>query len=497
MRELPDLDLSSADMARAHSKIRIAPVVALAALALCAGSSSAAPGGRRPSSAPIVKQLTITVPDGTRLTCGLVVPAGRAPAGGWPGLVLFHALGSSHLAMQAIAAKYFAPSGLASLACDARGTGGSGGAFDLDGPVETQDTRYLFNGFASLSVVSNTKIGAFGWSLGGGGVWNAAVAGVPFKALAVGASWTNLAQALMPHGVPKNGRVERLARGIRASSWDPASLRALTDLSTGHVSPATNAAAALRSARAKLGSLDIPTLILQGRHDFLFDLGQAVASYGLLPGKKALYIGDFGHSPAKNPPAEQPFYYHEVAGWFAHYLAGGPPVPGGVALARDPWNGSAVRFKSLPATRTLSFRLPGKNKLVAARFVSRSVRLPDRSLQTFGSGWVIVHYAGAVGWTDRLVATVSLQGAAIPITEGAAPITAAGGSLRIPLLDEAVPLTRGKKLVVTIGTSSRNGEYRGTIPRDGINAPKPGGGRPITIGRIDLKLPVLKPVSGG
>ena len=41
----------------------------------------------------------------------------------------------------------------------------------------------LFSWFAARPEVSDTQIGAFGISLGGGAVWNAAVAGVPFKAI--------------------------------------------------------------------------------------------------------------------------------------------------------------------------------------------------------------------------------------------------------------------------------------------------------------------------
>ncbi len=76
--------------------------------------------------------------------------------------------------------------------------------FGLDGPKDVQDTRDLFDWLAARSDVSDTQIGAFGLSLGGGAVWNAAVAGVPFKAIVPAITWTNLATALAPQGRPED-----------------------------------------------------------------------------------------------------------------------------------------------------------------------------------------------------------------------------------------------------------------------------------------------------
>ena len=83
--------------------------------------------------------------------------------------------------------------------CDARGHGQSQGLFGLDGPRDVQDTKELFDFLAARPEISDTQIGALGISLGGGAVWNAAVAGVPFKAIVPLITWTNLATALAPH----------------------------------------------------------------------------------------------------------------------------------------------------------------------------------------------------------------------------------------------------------------------------------------------------------
>ena len=135
------------------------------------------------ASAATPQQLTVTASDGTSLACAVVIPDGTMPAGGWPGVILFHGLGGSYADMLPIAEQAFAPAGLASLACDARGTHASGGTFGLDGPAEDRDAQDLYTWFAARDDVSDTQIGAFGISLGGGAVWNATAAGVPFKAI--------------------------------------------------------------------------------------------------------------------------------------------------------------------------------------------------------------------------------------------------------------------------------------------------------------------------
>jgi alpha-beta hydrolase superfamily lysophospholipase len=459
-------------------RTRVAVAAALAVL-VCAGAASAVLAGTR-SARRTTQEVTITASDGTKLACGLVLPAGSPPTGGWPGLLLFHGLGQEHSEMETIATLAFAPAGFASLACDARGTGASEGTFGLDGPTEVQDARDLFAWLAARSDVSDTQIGAFGLSLGGGEVWNAAVAGVPFKAIVPAIAWTSLAPALAPDGVPKTGLVGELAQDVPSSRWDATLAKARDDLLAGNVTAAVKSAEAVRSSRSKLHALKVPTLLLQGRHDFLFDLDQALAAYKLLGGPKRLYLGDLGHPPAANPAAEQVAYFAEVVGWFGEYLAGGPKRGGGMELAHDPWDGTTTFFKGLPPTRTSSVNLPGTTKLGATGSTSRSVRLTGGPFETFGDGSVTVRYSGAHGWT-HLTATVAVQGQKTPVTLGAAPVTKAAGTVRVPLMDDAVLLPRGKRLVVTLAGTSQ-----GSVFTKGVSA-----GATITVGRLTLKLSLL------
>jgi fermentation-respiration switch protein FrsA (DUF1100 family) len=456
---------------RLVGRVRVAVAILAAALA-CAGGASAASGWT---------EVTINASDATPLACAYVVPSGTAPAGGWPGVILFHGLGQSHTDMEPYGAG-LAQFGFAALACDARGTGGSGGKFGLDGPREVQDARNLFSWFAARTGVSDTQIGALGLSLGGGEVWNAAVAGVPFKAIVPAITWTDLGAALNPNGVPKAGEINGLGQAVPFSHWDP-SLAPLQDLLEYNVSAAVKSVEAARSSRPELHSLTVPTLLLQGRHDFLFDLDQAITAYKLLAGPKRLYLGDLGHAPAKNPATEQPTYFAEVVGWFEHYLAGGPNlVGGGVELAHDPWNGRTSFYKGLPATRRKSVNLPGTKRIAGNGSVTRSVRLTGGPFETFGDGSLSIRYSNHQPDFKQIRATVSVKGSKTPVTFGAARVTSQAGVLRIPLSNQAVLLPRGKRLVVTVGMTSANGVYT-TIA---------GAPLELKIGRITLNLSLLK-----
>jgi pimeloyl-ACP methyl ester carboxylesterase len=466
-------------------QVRVLLALVVAALA-CAGAATFSGSAAADGAGWIA--VTITASDSTPLACAYRIPGGTAPAGGWPGVILFHGLGDSRAQVEPIGTA-MAQFGFAGLACDARGTGGSGGKFGLDGSKEVQDARDLFSWFAGRADVSNTQIGAFGLSLGGAEVWNAAVAGVPFKAIVPAVTWTNLAPALNPNGVPKSGEVAVLSHAVPVSKWDPSLLQTAQTLLQGNVTPAVTSSEASRSSRSHLRSLKVPTLLLQGRHDFLFDMDQAIAAWKLLAGPKRLYLGDLGHAPSTNPAAEQAGFVTEATLWFGHYLAGGPSLGGGVGLAHDPWDGTTTLYKGLPATNTASVNLPGQTKIAAGgAFATRSARLTGGPHETFGAGYVMVHYSGAKNWS-HLVATVSVKGGKTPVTEGAAPIRLSSGVVKIPLMNEAVLLPRGRRLVVKLGATSADDVNHAGIPVYASAAPR---GASIKVGGASMKLSFLR-----
>ncbi len=354
-------------------------------------------------------------------------------------MVVFPSLGATHDAYYYDGAQtVFGLDGLASVSCDERGTGASAGSSDLAGPSDAQDAHAIFDWLAAQPSLSPTRIGAVGVDLGGAEVWDAAVAGVPFKALVAGDTWSSLDRALRPAGV-LNASLFQLLSTEGPATWN------------------TPSGIAARSYRKHLRSLAIPTLILQARQDFHWDMSQATAAYGLLAGPKLLSIG---WSPAYDDP--------EIVAWFKHYLAGGPKAGSGVVIEHERPDTSTTRFLKVPPTRSVSVNLPGTA-------LSRTVWLPGGPLETFGADSVTIRYSGA-SW-KHVVAKVSTADGTL-VTEGAAVVTKRAGVLEIPLLNETALLPRGKKVVVAL--SSHDSEFGGAS-----------GGK-IAVGRVTLRLSVLQ-----
>jgi len=453
--------------------------LAAVVVAVLAGSGSAL--GATPA------QFVFAASDGAKLACSIVVPDAPAPAGGYPGVMLFHGLGGRHEDMEPIATGFFAPAGYETLECDARGHGASEGLFGLDGPRDVQDTRELFAYLAART--GNSTIGALGISLGGGAVWNAAVGGVPFKALVPVITWTNLASALAPQGLSKSGLVNYLAALVPESRWDPQLLAAKSSLVTSTNMATVNALAASRSPIAKLATLTTPTLLIQGRRDFLFDIDQALAAYKVLKGPKRLYVGDLGHTPGISPATapDAAVYWGEAVKWFDRFLKG---TANGidkkvVELGHDPFDAKTTTYAGLPATKVSSVTLPGTTTMTGATGkVVRGARPTGGPHETFGLTKVVVRYSGAEGW-DRLVAVLAVGGT--PITAGGVKVNAAAGTLRINLMNQALRVPAGKKLTLYLGStslvqSSANALYLAAVQPDAQ----------ITIGRVTLGVSVLK-----
>ena len=260
-----------------------------------------------------------TMDDGVSLAYTLYTPDGAAPTGGWPGVVVLHGLGGTRGSVAEISTG-FADAGYAVLAYDARGHGASGGVVTLAGPREVADLRAVRNAFAARPNVSDTKIGAWGISYGGGQIWNALAAGVPFAAAEVVETWTSLYDALWPQNLARSGIVAGFATSVAArspliaglrdaavQSTDPAAIRQLTTE---------------RSALAKAGSIRTPMYLFQGRVDFAFDISQATRAYARLAGPKRLYVGTFGHPPSTFPGPDIAFVRSEGRAWFDAYLKG-------------------------------------------------------------------------------------------------------------------------------------------------------------------------------
>ena len=347
-------------------------------VALCAsGRASAA-----------TQELTLRMNDGVDLAATLYEPDAAPPPAGYPAVVLFHGLAGKRQDLAALAQRLDGQ--FAVLAFDARGHGQSGGLTSISGAREVADARAVFQQLAARPDIDDAKIGAWGLSMGGGTVLRSLVDGVPWAAVEVAETWTDLYSALAPQSLAKSGAIFQFLSSVPADRLDPSVAAIRDDALASRNLSVLRAWCDARSSRKLLSNVRTPLFFLQGRRDFAFDVTQAKAGYALVKGPKRLYIGDFGHAPSTFPGPD--FSHLATLGlqWFQRYLVGASPLIAQVALAPNPWRGKPRTYKSLPPTRRLSIALPGTDRLAGAgRALRTSGRFTGRA-ETFGSATVRV-----------------------------------------------------------------------------------------------------------
>ena len=445
----------------------------------------------------------VTMSDGVQLAVTYFEPTGTPPSGGWPAVVMFHGLGQTRNSLDLntwsanrVAETYLAPEGYAVLTFDARAHGESGGLFSLDGPRELSDTRELFDWLIAHPNVNAQKVGAFGVSYGGGMVLLAAVNGVRFSAIVTAATWTDLRTALMPQGLVRAGVIVGFQQDIPQSRYAPGLFDLLRGALSEQDTPDLRSFLAERSTRTRLGSLTIPTLMLQGRRDFAFDADQAIAGFRLLKGPKRLYLGDLGHTPAANPAAEVQHFALESRAWFDRFLKGtGAVQPGKVELAADPWSGKTVTYNGLPPTRLLRFSARARSRLSATGKVVRTFARV-KHVETFGAPTVRLRVSSRTGYR-HLVAVLSAvrrDGAESVITDGGIETPTLGArarSVTIRLPDEITSVAAGSRLRVTIAATSTAQNVANLVYLVPVASTSV-----ATVSHLSLNVPVLrKPVS--
>jgi predicted acyl esterase len=448
----------------------------------------------------------VTMSDGVQIAVSYFQPVGTPPAAGWPAAILLHGLGQTrntsdfvNWSPNSMAAQYLAPEGYAVLTYDARGHGESGGQFTLDGPRELADLRELLTWLTSRHPIDAQHVGAYGASYGGGLVWKAAVEGFPFAAIAPTATWTDLQEALAPQGLVRAGVLLGFSQDIPRDRYGPEEAQLLSDATAERNVPAFRAYLASRSTRPQLGTIHIPTFILQGRRDFAFDANQAIASYQRVRGPKRLYIGDFGHTPAANPPAEFNYAAFEVRAWFDRFLKG---IPNGidkrppVEVAPDPWRQPTASFKTLPKTRILKFEFNGRSTLTADGKVVRTTNRVAH-IETFGTPRVGLQFSSGLTGYKHLVVVLSAltpAGKEIVVADGGSDTSTAtnrAGYVSIRLQNEVTPIPRGSRLRVTLGARSTVQNIANLV----YLIPVADGSR-ATVRGVTLLLPILrKPIS--
>lgn len=468
-------------------------LVGALALALVAGASArtAVAGCAACASAT---EVSLPMDDGVSLAATLYLPGGTPPQGGWPAVLLLHGLGGTRASMAQNASGVLAPHGYAVLAYDARGHGQSGGFVSLDGPREVSDVRAVFHWMAARPDVSDAQIGALGKSYGGGAILRAAVEGVPFKALVPAITWTDLYAALLPQNHAKSGGVASFLQSVQR--WDPGIYALAQDALASRNLDELKAFAAERSSLKGLQNLETPTFFIQGRRDFAFDISQALNGYRAVRGPKRLYIGNLGHAPASNPPAEEPHYLDEARLWFDRWLKNEPngiDTRPRVEVAPDPWTGTTYSYASPPPTTTLTLKLSGKNTIGKSGKVMRMVTLPSRRLEAFGSASLRVSLASKTGWPHLVgvLSAVTPAGREIVISDGgvATPqLTGRPRTVTIRFIDAAALIPARSRLRLTLANASTAQNAQNALYLD-IGTPAPAR---ITVGAATLRLPVLR-----
>jgi alpha-beta hydrolase superfamily lysophospholipase len=442
-----------------------------------------------------------TMDDGVRIATTLYLPDGVAPAAGWPAVMMLHGLGGSRRDMNLLAEQFYAPQGYAVLTYDARGHGDSGGLVTVDGPREIADGKALFAQLAARPDVDGARIGGWGISYGGGAVWKMAAEGVPFAAIEPYETWTDLYAALLPQNLSKSGVVFGLVQEIDHPA--PVVTTFKDDAIQSRNLAALRAFAAERSTLPQLSQVRVPTFVLQGKRDFLFDMEQAIAAYRRLAGPKRLYLGNLGHAPSTFVADDFIYFMGEGRRWFDRYLKG---MPNGidtsppVEVAPTPFVASGVRrYRGIPgvagtttayfATRKKPWRIGSTGKLSLA---PGAWRLASR-LETFGSAVVTVTAATPTRW-PHLVAVLS----AIPPT-GPEIIVADGGmatpalsrarrTLKIRLASTSTVIPARSRLRLTLAATSLAQSPANLVYLQGVPL-----GSSLSIARVSFTVPRLAP----
>jgi ABC-2 type transport system ATP-binding protein len=449
--------------------------------------------------------LKIAMSDGVVIAATLYVPDGEPPVGGWPAVMLLHGIGESRsdgdnalgMSINSLAETFLRPQGYAVLTFDARGHGASGGVVAIDGPREITDVRQLFDWLVSRPFVNRDRIGAFGYSYGGGAIWRAAVEGVPFAAIEPAVCWTDLYRALVPQDLARSGVILGFYQSIAgrvAPEIDPILQAALAGRDLGRV----RAFAAERSSRPRLSGLRVPTFMLQGRRDFAFDLEHALSAYRLLRGPKRLYLADFGHAPSARPGDEPYYVLPQARAWFDRFLKG---LPNGidrrppVELARDPWTGRTSSYAGLPARKTLRIVFAGAGSIGARGKVARTRRLPRGRHETFGAPTVRVALASSTGW-PHVVAVLSAltpRGREIVVSSGGARVrlNRKAKTVAVRLVSQVTNIPPGSRLRLTVAAASTAQSPSNLLYLTNV----PASAR-LAVGKASVTLPLLaRPVS--
>ncbi|WP_180903695.1 alpha/beta fold hydrolase [Nonomuraea indica] len=354
---------------------RVAAIVAVLALVAVAGWFVW-------PSAPEVRgqEQTIAVVDGpsgdqrVEIDTTFFPPPGGEKA---PAVLLAHGFGGSKQSVRGQATR-LAQDGYAVLTWSARGFGRSTGQIALNSPdYEVKDVKQLIDWLARrpevlLDASGDPRVGIAGGSYGGSIALMTAAHDQRVDAIVPSITWADLADALFPDATgsgPANGVFKRMwagfffgrgggavqgleTQGLGALTQRPQPLSAdearcgrflpeICDIyqkvaETGRATPEAITLLRRSSPVTVAGQIKAPTLLIQGRRDSLFTLGQADANAkaiaaGGTPVSMAWFDG--GHDGGDG---EADWLHEQTTSWFGHHLKrDGSPVAAPFTVTRD------------------------------------------------------------------------------------------------------------------------------------------------------------------
>ncbi|MDO7868116.1 CocE/NonD family hydrolase [Nocardioides jiangxiensis] len=316
----------------------------------------------------------------------LYLPSSASPTSRVPAILTTNGFGGSKDDQAAWGAS-FATNGYAVLSYSGLGFGGSSCKITLDDPdwdgkAASQLVSYLggrdgiayadaahTQPVAPLEVVqrdqkdhdgvaqaNDPRVGLIGGSYGGG--FQFAAAGIDHRvdALVPIITWNDLSYSLAPNNTDKvaPGRVTSTNSGATKLAWglgfsalgltgdlqnqqvpgDPLPCPNFADWvcpalvtagTTGYFDAASVAAAQHASVASYMANIEVPTLLLQGQADTLFNLNEAVATYQALKAQGTtvkMVWQHFGHSSLGMLPGENDYLVGRAYQWFDRYLKG-------------------------------------------------------------------------------------------------------------------------------------------------------------------------------
>ncbi|HYF26882.1 MAG TPA: CocE/NonD family hydrolase, partial [Baekduia sp.] len=366
-----------------------------------------------------------------RVAGALFTPHGASPAAPVPAIMATNGFGGSYHD-QAEMAREFASRGYAFLTYSGLGFGGSGCKItiddrDFDGKAASQLITFLGGGKAATDGTRvdfvrrdargsdgrpyehDPRIGMVGGSYGGQVQFAAAGIDPRLDTIVPLITWNDLSYSLQPNNTAFARGVTGQVPGVNKFAWstlffavgvgrglqfadeDPARLAPCPNFdsricpgkivldATGAPNAATTAALRHASVASFIDRIRIPTFLIQGQADTLFNLQEAVATYRSLKAQGTpvkLAFSRFGHSGSAAKGEldlrfqKESHLGRQVLEWFEHQLKGDPRAPSlDVTFFRDwvAYDGVATpaygRAPAYPVGRALGLRLSGDGSL--------------------------------------------------------------------------------------------------------------------------------------